>query len=79
MSNIEYTDEELIKNFQKGDRTAYNKLVYRYKDRLHHFIYRFLNDVDRAEDLVQDTLIKVYTHKDSYKEIALLLIQLTSR
>ena len=35
------------------------------------FIYRFLNDADKTEDLVQDTLIKVYTHKNSYKEIAL--------
>ena len=34
------------------------------------FIYRFLNDLDRSEDLVQDTLLKLYTHKDSYKEIA---------
>ena len=26
--------------------------------------------MDRSEDLVQDTLLKLYTHKDSYKEIA---------
>ena len=49
---------------------AYNQIVYRYKDRLLNFIYRFLNDLDRSEDLVQDTLLKLYTHKDSYKEIA---------
>ena len=71
MNNNEITDEELIKSFQNGDRKAYNQIVYRYKDRLHHFIYRFLNDIDKTEDLVQDTLIKVFTHKDSYKEIAL--------
>ena len=71
MTETQFTDEELIKRFQNGDRRAYNKLVLRYKDRLHHFIYRFLNDADRADDLVQDTLIKLYTHKDSYKEIAL--------
>tara|TARA_B100000029_G_scaffold469644_1_gene507681 strand:- start:100 stop:666 length:567 start_codon:yes stop_codon:yes gene_type:complete len=71
MTENQFTDEELIKRFQNGDKRAYNKLVLRYKDRLHHFIYRFLNDADRADDLVQDTLIKLYTHKDSYKEIAL--------
>ena len=70
MSNFELTDEELIKKFQNGDVGAYNQIVYRYKDRLLNFIYRFLNDIDRAEDLVQDTLIKLYTHKDSYREIA---------
>ena len=66
MNNIEITDEELIKSYQNGDRKAYNELVYRYRDRLHHFIYRFLNDADKTEDLVQDTLIKVFTHKNSY-------------
>jgi len=70
MPNYELTDEQLIKKFQEGDVGAYNKIVYRYKDRLLNFIYRYLNDIDRSEDLVQDTLIKLYTHKDSYKEIA---------
>ena len=70
MSKYELTDEQLIKKFQDGDVGAYNQIVYRYKDRLLNFIYRFLNDLDRSEDLVQDTLLKLYTHKDSYKEIA---------
>ena len=70
MSKFELTDEELIKKFQDGDVGAYNQIVYRYKDRLLNFIYRFLNDLDQSEDLVQDTLLKLYTHKDSYKEIA---------
>ena len=70
MSKFELTDEQLIKKFQEGDVGAYNQIVYRYKDRLLNFIYRFLNDLDRSEDLVQDTLLKLYTHKDSYKEIA---------
>ena len=70
MSKFELTDEQLIRKFQDGDVGAYNQIVYRYKDRLLNFIYRFLNDLDRSEDLVQDTLLKLYTHKDSYKEIA---------
>ena len=70
MSKFELTDEQLIKKFQDGDVGAYNQIVYRYKDRLLNFIYRFLNDLDRSEDLVQDTLLTLYTHKDSYKEIA---------
>ena len=70
MPNYELTDEELIRKFQEGDIGAYNQIVYRYKDRLLNFIYRFLNNLDRSEDLVQDTLLKLYTHKDSYKEIA---------
>ena len=70
MSDYQLSDEVLIKKFQDGDISAYNQIVYRYKDRLLNFIYRFLNDLDRSEDLVQDTLLKLYTHKDSYREIA---------
>ena len=70
MSDYELSDEVLIKKFQNGDISAYNQIVFRYKDRLLNFIYRFLNDLDRSEDLVQHTLLKLYTHKDSYREIA---------
>ena len=70
MSDYQLSDEILIKRFQEGDINAYNEIVHRYKDRLYNFIYRFLNDMDRSEDLVQDTLIKLYTHKNSYQEIA---------
>ena len=64
------TDEELIIAFQRGDNDSFNYLVNRYKDKLTNFIYRFTYDIDSAEDLAQDTLLKVYINKDSYKEIA---------
>jgi len=64
------TDEELIISFQRGDRDSFNCLVNRYKDKLTNFIYRFTSDIDSAQDLAQDTLLKVYINKDSYREIA---------
>lgn len=70
MALHEYTDEELMERFQNGNESAYLVIVERFKDRLFNFIYRFVNDADNAEDLVQDTLIKVYTHRHSYREIA---------
>ena len=70
MSQFELTDEELIAKFQDGDVRAYSELVNRYKDRLLNFIYRFVYDMDKAEDILQDTFLKLYTHKNSYREIA---------
>ncbi len=64
------TDEELIKDFQNGNINSYNHLVYRYKDRLFNYINQFVHDIDLAEDLLQDTFLKLYTHKNSYKEVA---------
>ena len=68
--NTNITDEQLIKNFQNGDADAFDKLVNKYKDRIYNFIYRFVKDVPMAEDLAQDTFLKLYTHKNSYREIA---------
>ncbi len=65
-----YSDEDLIKRFQDGDEQAYVELVNRYRDRLMNFVYRFTSDSEQSEDIVQETLIKLYTHKHYYKNIA---------
>ena len=69
-NQYKYTDEELIASFQNGNEQAYIELVRRYRDRLMTFVFRFLGDMDLSEDIVQDTMVKVYTHKHYYKEIA---------
>ncbi len=64
------TDEQLIAEFQADDDRAFVELVDRYKDRLVNFVYRFLHDMTDAEDLVQETFLKVYKNKHAYREIA---------
>ena len=66
----ELNDEELILRFQNGDRAAYTQLVNKYRDRIINFIFRFVGDMDSAQDLAQDTFFKFYQKKDSYKQIA---------
>ena len=65
-----YTDEQLIARFQKGDEQAYSELVNRYRDRLMNFVFQYFGDMDLAEDIVQDTMLKLYQKKHYYKEIA---------
>ncbi len=67
---FKFSDEKLILRFQEGDINAYNELVKRYKDRLFNFVFRYFNNAEQAEDVVQDTLIKLYTHASYYKNIA---------
>ena len=69
-NKFKYSDEKLILRFQEGDINAYNELVKRYKDRLFNFVLRYFNNVEQAEDVVQDTLIKLYTHASYYKNVA---------
>ena len=65
-----FTDEQLIERFQSGDELAFIELVNRYRDKLHNFIYYFLGDIEQAEDVVQDTMIKLYEKKHYYKQVA---------
>ena len=65
-----YTDEQLIARFQSGDERAYIELVNRYRDRLINFVFPFLGDFEQAEDVVQETMLKLYEKKHYYREIA---------
>ncbi len=68
--SIKYSDEELIKHFQQGNERAFYELVNRYRDRLFNFVFRFVGQEELAEDIVQDTFVKLYTSADMYREIA---------
>ena len=65
-----HSDEQLMLLFQGGDENAYIELVNRYKDKLINFIFNYLGDFESSEDVVQDTMIKLYQKKHYYKEIA---------
>ena len=65
-----FSDEQLMSLFQGGDENAYIELVNRYKDKLINFIFNYLGDLESSEDVVQETMIKLYQKKHYYKEIA---------
>ena len=69
-NKIKLSDKELMFKFQNGDELAYNELVNRYKNKLLNFIYRYFGSKDDAEDILQETFIKLYYKKDYYKPIS---------
>jgi RNA polymerase sigma-70 factor (ECF subfamily) len=73
-SNPEYnyknlTDEELILEFQKEDINAFDEIVYRYKDRIVNFLYRYTGSREDSEDIAQDAFLRLYKSKHLYREI----------
>ncbi len=52
----------------KGDQRAFAELVGIYQDKLYHMAYRMLNNRQEAEDVVQDTFLRVYKNLDRYDE-----------
>lgn len=64
------TDEEVIARLQAGDDAAYDELVARYKDRLFTFIRYMVKERTLAEDLLQETFIRLWKYRMKYREIA---------
>ncbi len=64
------SDEDLMLQFQVGTVEAFDILVSRYRDPLMSYIYRFLGDMKEGEDLLQETFLRVYRNRHSYRRIA---------
>jgi RNA polymerase sigma-70 factor (ECF subfamily) len=67
---LQLSDEDLMAAFQAGQMEAFDILVGRYKDPLTNYIYRFLGDMKECEDLLQETFLRVYRNRHSYRRIA---------
>ncbi|MFA7447038.1 MAG: sigma-70 family RNA polymerase sigma factor [Weeksellaceae bacterium] len=52
-------DSQLVASYMKGDELALEKLIYRHKSKLFGFIFSKVLDKDVAEDIFQDTFVKV--------------------
>ena len=56
------SDSEVVQRFLDGEQRAFGELVDRYDSRLVNFVYRTVGDRERAQDLVQETFVRVYRH-----------------
>ena len=53
------SDQVLLNNYLAGDRGAISQLIERYSRRVRDYIRMMVKDVDVADDILQETLIKV--------------------
>lgn len=53
-------DAILVKEFQAGEKAAFDRLVMHHKDRLFNICYWMLGDYQEANDTSQDIFIKAY-------------------
>ncbi len=61
------SDEDLMLECRKGDMSAFELLVRRYQDALVNYIYYIISDFHRAEDLAQETFLRVYKSASRYE------------
>ena len=62
----EKTDEELAREARAGSRRSFDELARRYKRRLFVYLRARLGSDQDAEDMVQETLLKLYRNIDRY-------------
>ncbi|MFO7879884.1 MAG: RNA polymerase sigma factor [Bacteroidota bacterium] len=63
-------DQELVERFVKGDKDCIQELINRHKDRVYTYILLIVKNSHVADDLFQDTFIKVIKslEKKKYKD-----------
>jgi RNA polymerase sigma-70 factor (ECF subfamily) len=70
MANVQTSDALLVKNYIAGDENSLSVLIQRHQSKIYGFIYSKLSDRDIADDIFQDTFIKVIKtlKSNSYNE-----------
>ncbi len=66
MDYSKLTDQEVVAQARAGRERAYRELIGRYERPVFSIIYRLVRDRELAEDLAQDTFIKVLNALDRY-------------
>lgn len=69
MSTFVLEDQQILEKFKDpGSRTyAFNLLVRKYQERVYHLIRKMVIDHDDADDLVQETFVKVWKGLDRFQ------------
>ncbi|MET7000373.1 RNA polymerase sigma factor [Chitinophaga defluvii] len=62
-------EEQLLLRVAEGDETAFGELLYAYSDHLGAFVYKITASREIAQEIVQDTFIKVWNKRGALPAI----------
>jgi len=66
----ERTDEELLAAYQQGDPAAFEALLRRHRAALFTFLLRMLGNREKAEDLAQETFLRIVKGAQAWEQRA---------
>ncbi len=64
---VKTEDSELVKSFNSGSESAFDELVRKYSTQMFKVAYGFLRNNEDAEEVVQDTFVKVYKNLKTFR------------
>jgi RNA polymerase sigma-70 factor (ECF subfamily) len=62
------SDEKLMSQVKMGEVSSFEILFARYQQPLFNFIFRMLSDYHKAQDIFQETFLRVFRHAQKYDE-----------
>ena len=65
---ITQSEIETIKEAQKGNELAFNKLFNRYKEFVDNVLFHYVNDMDEAKDLTNVVFLKVHQKLSTFTD-----------
>lgn len=60
-------DQEDMQALCDGEDAALNRIMDRWSRSLHAFVFRYVQHREEASDLVQETFVRVYQHRERYR------------
>ncbi len=67
--STQYTDDQLVVRIRDGDLEALGELYKRYKIQVYRTALAITHDEQMAEDILQETFLRVYTYADRIDEV----------
>lgn len=67
-NHLDTLERWLVRSAKKGNMRAFVEIVELYKDKIFYLAYRMLSNRYEAEDVVQDTFLRIYCNLDRYDE-----------
>ncbi len=60
------SDNELLERLRTGDADAFEQLFSRHREMIRRHLLRIVRNGDTADDLVQETFVRVWTHAEQW-------------
>lgn len=62
------SDEQIVAAVCEGDAASFALLIERYQNKLFYYVLKYVAETDKAEDIVQESFIKIYTNLRSFDQ-----------
>lgn len=64
-----YTEQELLRLVAEGDRNAFTQIYNNYRNKIYSIAYELTESTTVAEEVVQDTFLKIWVKRESLLEV----------